>query len=88
MINFYDGKNLLSKKDINGKKPKILISCGGRSTGKTTFWNSFVLNKYKGTDAQFILLYRYKYEIDNIANRFFDAVSFKFPDDTMTDKNT
>ncbi|MBO5948957.1 phage DNA encapsidation protein [bacterium] len=88
MIEFYNGKNLLSKKDINGKKPKILISCGGRSTGKTTFWNSFVLNKYKGTDAQFILLYRYKYEIDNIANRFFDAVSFKFPDDNMTDKNT
>lgn len=87
-IEFYTGDGLLKKKDINGKKPRFYMSVGGRSTGKTTFWNGFLLKQFINNKEQFVLFYRYKYEIDNIAKRFFGAVDFQFPDYEMTDKNT
>ena len=87
-IEFYDGNELLKKKDINNMKPRFYFSVGGRSTGKTTFWNQFLLNRFKEHSEEFVLLFRYKYMIDSVAKRFFDAVDFMFPEDSMTDKNT
>lgn len=86
-MEYYSGKNLRNKKDLQNKKPKFLLSVGGRSTGKTVDWNSFVLNEFIKNKKQFILYYRYKYEITNIADRFFKSIDFRF-DGTMTDKNT
>lgn len=87
-IQFYSGEELRKKKDLDGKKPKIFMSCGGRSTGKTVDWNTYLLTEFIEKGKQFILFYRFKYEIDNIAQRFFKSIDFKFPEGEMTDKNT
>lgn len=87
-MQYYSSVELRKKKDINGKKPKILLSFGGRTTGKTTEWNNVVFNEFLKNGCQFVLLYRFKYEIDNIANRFFKSIDFLNPGHKMTDKNT
>ncbi len=35
---YYDGKKLLSIKDLNGEKPEIFICTSNRSAGKTTYF--------------------------------------------------
>lgn len=84
---FYDGTKLLSLKDINGKLPEIYISTDLRSSGKTTYFNRLCVNKFKKNGSKFGLLYRFNYEMDGVADKFFkDIRELFFPNDTMTSK--
>lgn len=75
---YYDGSKILSMKDINGKKPTTVIVTGNRSSGKTVFFNKFLLNKFIKKNEQFMLLYRYKYEIETAHENFMGAVKELF----------
>ena len=87
MSNFYDGTKLLSMKDINNKKPEIYICTSNRSAGKTTYFNRLCVNRFKKTGGKFGLIYRYNYELDNCADKFFKEInSLFFPEDTMISK--
>ena len=82
---FYDGTKLLNTKDINGDKPGIYLCTGNRSAGKTTYFNRYVVNRFKKHGEKFALLYRYKDELDNVADKFFkDINTLFFPKDIMT----
>lgn len=86
-MNFYSGYNLLNQKDINGKTPEIFISEGNRSTGKTTFFNRFLVDQWLKNKSKFGLLYRYNYELSGIADKFFkDIGALFFPDITCESK--
>lgn len=75
---FYDGTKLLSLKDANNETPEIYICTGNRTGGKTTYFNRLVINRFKKQNKKFALLYRYKYEIDDIPKKFFSDIKTLF----------
>lgn len=84
-MQYYDGTKLLSLKDKNGNVPEIYISTSNRSAGKTTYFNRYLINRFKKHNEKFMLLYRFNYELDNCADKFFKEIkSLFFPDDIMT----
>lgn len=87
MLTYYDGTKLLSLSDINGNKPEIFICTSNRSAGKTTYFSRLCVNRFKKQKEKFALLYRFNYELDNCADKFFkDISSLFFPGDNMQSK--
>lgn len=81
MQKYYDGTKLLSLKDINGNTPEIYICTTNRTGGKTTYFGRLCVNKWKANKGKFCLVYRYNYELDGIADKFFkDIGRLFFPD--------
>ena len=84
MPKYYDGTKLLSLKDLNGKKPEIYICTSNRSAGKTTYFNRLCVNGFLKRKEKFMILYRFDYELDSCAEKFFkDIGSLFFPDYEM-----
>lgn len=84
---YYDGTKLLSMKDINGDTPEIYICTSNRSAGKTTYFSRLCVNRYKDKGEKFCLIYRFNYELDNCAEKFFkDIQGLFFREDEMTSK--
>ena len=71
MSGYYDGTKLLSMKDINGELPEIYMCTTNRTGGKTTYFSRLVVNKWRKGQGKFCLVYRYNYELDNCADKFF-----------------
>lgn len=87
MTDFYDGTKLLSMKDIDNEVPEIYMCTSNRSAGKTTFFNRLCVNGFKKKGEKFCILYRYNYELDNCADKFFKEINHLFfPKDVMTSK--
>lgn len=87
MAEYYDGTKLLSMSDINGNKPEIYMCTTNRTGGKTTYFGRLVVNRFRDKHEKFGLLYRYNYELDDCAEKFFrDIGSLFFPGMTMTSK--
>ena len=81
---YYDGTKLLSLKDINGNKPEIYISTSNRSAGKTTFFGRWFINRFLKHGEKFILIYRFNYELSDVADKFFKELHrLFFPDHTL-----
>lgn len=84
---FYDGGRLLDQKDLNGKTPEIFICTSNRNAGKTTYFSSRLVRQFKKNGTKFMLIYRYKYELDGAAEKFFkDIQPLFFADDVMESK--
>lgn len=87
MTEYYDGTKLLSLKDLNGDTPEIFISTANRSAGKTTYFGRLLVNRFIKEGKKFGLLYRWDYELDDVADKFFkDIGSLFFPEHIMTSK--
>lgn len=85
--NYYDGTKLLSMKDIDGNTPEIYMCTTNRTGGKTTWFNRYFCNCYFKRAEKFGLIYRYNYELDDVADKFYkDVGSLFFPRTTMTSK--
>ena len=78
MGKFYDGTNLLSMKDINGNKPEIYICTTNRTGGKTTYFGRLCVNRFLDKAEKFALIYRYNYELDSVAEKFFKDIGRLF----------
>lgn len=78
MCAYYDGTKLLSLTDLDGKRPEILMVTTNRSGGKTTYFGRLCVNKFKKGQGKFALLYRYNYELDDCADKFFKDLSTLF----------
>lgn len=78
MCAYYDGTKLLSLTDLDGKKPEILMVTTNRTGGKTTYFGRLCVNKFKKGQGKFALLYRYNYELDDCADKFFKDLSTLF----------
>lgn len=75
---YYDGTKLLSMTDLNGNKPEIYLCTSNRTGGKTTYFNRLVMNRFFKNRSKFILLYRYNYELDGVADTFFKDIQGLF----------
>ena len=75
---YYDGTKLLSILDINGKKPEMFLCTTNRTGGKTTYFGRLCINRFKDKGEKFCLLYRYNYELDDCADKFFKDLSTLF----------
>lgn len=75
---YYDGTKLLSLMDINGNKPEIYICTSNRSAGKTTYFGRYVVNRFLRHGEKFCLIYRFNYELDDIADKFFKDIGSLF----------
>lgn len=74
-------------KDLQGKNPELFISTTNRTGGKTTYFNRMVVNRFLKSERKFALLYRFNYELDDVADKFFkDIKGLFFQDYTMSSK--
>lgn len=78
MGEYYDGTKLLSMKDLNGDTPEIFLCTSNRSAGKTTYFERMLVNRFIRTGKKFCLIYRYKYELDDCAEKFFKDIGNLF----------
>lgn len=77
---YYDGTKLLSLKDLDGKTPELYMCTTNRTGGKTTYFSRLLVNRFIKQGKKFALLYRYNYELDDVADKFFkDIKSLFFP---------
>lgn len=87
MSEYYDGTKLLSMMDINGNKPELYLCTTNRTGGKTTYFGRLFVNRFIKNGEKFALIYRYNYELDDVADKFFkDLGSLFFPGQEMTSK--
>lgn len=87
MCAYYDGTKLLSMMDINGHKPEIYMCTTNRTGGKTTYFARLLVNRFLDKNEKFCLIYRYNYELDDCAQKFFkDINGLFFRGKTMTSK--
>lgn len=85
---YYDGTKLLSMKDINGEQPEIYAVVGNRTGGKTTYFGRLLINRFLKRNEKFMLLYRWGYEVSDVAEKFFkDIGALFFPEYEMSSKN-
>lgn len=75
---YYDGTKLLSLSDINGNKPEIYICTTNRTGGKTTYFGRLCVNRFLDKGEKFCLVYRFNYELDDIADKFFKDIGNLF----------
>ena len=85
-MEYYSNQTLLSKLDINNKKPEIYICTGNRTAGKTFNFNSYLVNQYLKNKSQFMLLYRNKYELEDVDKKFYSDIEDKFYPHVLTTK--
>ena len=78
---YYDGTKLLSMKDINGNTPEIYMCTTNRTGGKTTYFNRYAVNRHLKDKKKFCLVYRYNYELDDVATKFFKDIQQLFFND-------
>lgn len=78
MKTYYDGTKLLSMKDIDGSTPEIFMVTSNRTAGKTTYFNKLVFNRFLKRNEKFMLIYRFKYELDDCAGKFFKDIQGLF----------
>lgn len=86
-MTYYSGTKLLSMTDINGKKPEIYLCTTNRTGGKTTYFGRLCVNRFNKTGSKFALLYRFNYELDDCADKFYkDLKTLFFEGTNMTSK--
>ena len=84
---YYDGTRLLSLTDLRGEKPELFLCTTNRSAGKTTWFSRYCVKKFIDSKEKFMLIYRYNYELDDCADKFFkDIHSLFFPEFHMESK--
>lgn len=85
---YYDGTNLLNMKDIDNKPPEIYIVTTNRTGGKTTYFNRLCINRFLKQSKKFCLLYRYQYELEQVAEKFFKDIKTLFFNDYLMEEKT
>ena len=87
METYYDGTKLLSLTDLNGNKPELYICTTNRTGGKTTYFSRLLVNRFNKDGKKFMLIFRYKYELSDVADKFYkDIRNLFFPDTIMESK--
>lgn len=75
---YYDGTKLLSLNDIDGNKPEIYLCTTNRTGGKTTYFGRYLCNRFFQYKEKFALVYRFNYELDDCAEKFYKDISSLF----------
>ena len=83
MPTYYDGTKLLSLNDINGNKPELYLCTTNRTGGKTTYFGRLLVNRFLDKGEKFGLIYRFNYELDDCADKFFKDIGKLFFQDEL-----
>ena len=75
---YYDGTKLLSMLDIDGLKPEIYIVTTNRTGGKTTYFSRLLVRRFLNYGEKFMLIYRYNYELSDVADKFYKDIESLF----------
>lgn len=78
MGEYYDGTKLLSMMDLDGNKPEIYMVTTNRTGGKTTYFGRMCVKKFINDGEKFALLFRFNYEVDAVADKFFKDIGALF----------
>lgn len=78
MSDFYDGTKLLSLVDLDGQRPELVLCTTNRSAGKTTWFSRYLVKRFLQNEEKFCLIYRYKYELADVAEKFFGEIGQLF----------
>ena len=65
-------------KDINNNTPELYLCTTNRTGGKTTYFSRLLVNRWMKYREKFMLVYRYNYELDDIADKFFKDIKGLF----------
>ena len=79
---YYDGTKLLSLLDLDGNKPEIYMCTTNRTGGKTVYFSRLLVNRFKDKNEKFCLIYRFNYELDDCADKFFKDIKKLFFDNS------
>lgn len=71
---YYDGNKLLSLKDLNNETPELYLVTTNRTGGKTTWFSRLLVKRFKEQRKKFALVYRFNYELDEVADKFFKDI--------------
>ena len=77
MAKYYSCEYLLTLKDADGNRPDIYITDGNRTAGKTVSFKKKLIDTFlkSKTDVnQFFLIYRYKTDMQSMAESFFTDI--------------
>ena len=81
MVQYYDGSSLLNKKDLDGQTPEIFATVGNRTAGKTFYFKNYLVENYLKHKHLFIDIVRFKYEIPDRIDAFYeDLKQINYPD--------
>ena len=84
---YYNGKNLLMKKDSDGKNPVMNIITSNRSAGKTSYFLMVSYFLRKLYEKKTVFFYRYAYEISDSDKIFSDIIAqYSFGEKTTSVK--
>lgn len=83
---YYSGENLLKQKDIDGNRPGIFLSNSNRSAGKSTFFTTYLIDRFVSDREKFIILMRDKSEIENVDVCFEETFKHYYSDKIMSIK--
>lgn len=73
--------------DLNGKKPEIYMVTTNRTGGKTTYFGRLCVRRFLENGEKFGLIYRYNYQLSDIADKFYkDIGNLFFKGTQMTTK--
>lgn len=80
---YYNGTKLINiKKDADGLLPEIFAVDGNRTSGKTTYFYRWFVNRFKKHGEKFMLIYRYDNELGAVQEQFWNDIhTLFFPDD-------
>lgn len=78
MRKYYDGTKLLSLSDLDGNKPEIYMVTTNRTGGKTVYFGRLCVNRFLEGKGKFCLLYRFNYELSDVADKFFKDIKVLF----------
>ena len=65
-------------RDINGNKPEIFMCTANNTAGKTTYFSRLLVNRFLDGNGKFMLIYRFNYELDECADKFYRDISDLF----------
>lgn len=71
---YHNPKEILSKTDLDGLEPSILLITSNRSAGKTTSWLKEQLEDFQENGRKGMLLYRVKYEVKSAHEVYRDVL--------------
>lgn len=86
-MQYFEAHDVREYKDANGEIPEILLVDGNRAAGKTTAFSAKFVRDFLENGYKFLLIYRYKNELNNISESFFkDIRTLFFPANEMTER--
>lgn len=76
---FYNGNNILQKKDLNGVSPFLRFICGNRTAGKTFWCKKFMLDRRIKYNEQFVILVRFGYQLKGMSGTLMNDLMAAYP---------